>query len=69
MCLISAEGYKNASVKKATSEIWVSMKDVGSDIGVKNISDLVLKEIHGICKNKLMNIKWKKEKFIKNLLI
>ena len=57
MCLISAEGYKNASVKKATSEIWVSMKDVGSDIGVKNISDLVLKEIHGICKNKLMNIK------------
>ena len=61
MYLISAEGYKNASVNfltiKATSEIWVSMKDVGSDIGVKNISGLVLKEIHGICKNKLMNIK------------
>ena len=61
MYLISAEGYKNANVSfltiKATSEIWVSMKDVGSDIGVKNISDLVLKEIHGICKNKLMNIK------------
>ena len=61
MYLISAEGYKNANVEfltiKATSEIWVSMKDVGSDIGVKNISDLVLKEIHGICKNKLMNIK------------
>ena len=39
------------------------MKDVGSDIGVKNISDLVLKEIYDICetnnptKNKLMNIK------------
>ena len=52
MCLISAEGYKNASVKKATSEIWVSMKDVGSDIGVKNISDLVLKEMYGICETK-----------------
>ena len=25
------------------------MKDVGSGIGVKNISDLVLKEIYGIC--------------------
>ena len=48
---------------KTTSEIWVSMKDVGSSIGVKNISDLVLKEIYSICKtknplkNKLMNIK------------
>ena len=28
------------------------MKDVGSGIGVKNISDLVLKEIHGICETK-----------------
>ena len=67
MYLILAEGYKNANVGfltiKTTSEIWVSMKDVGSGIGVKNISDLVLKEIYGICeiksfqKNKLMNIK------------
>ena len=67
MYLISAEGYKNANVEflkiKTTCEIWVSMKDVGSGIGVKNISDLVLKEIYGICeiksfqKNKLMNIK------------
>ena len=32
-----------------TSEIWVSMKDVGSDMAVKNIADLVLKEIYGIC--------------------
>ena len=37
---------------KTTSEIWVSMKDVGSGIGVKNISDLVLKEIYGICETK-----------------
>ena len=67
MCLISAEEYRNANVAfltiKTTREIWVSMKDVGSGIGVKNISDLVLKEIYGICetknptKNKLMNIK------------
>ena len=28
------------------------MKDVGSGMGVKNISDLVLKEIHGILKTK-----------------
>ena len=56
MYLISAEGYKNANVEfltiKTTSEIVVSMKDVGSDIGVKNISDLVLKEMYGICETK-----------------
>ena len=56
MYLISAEGYKNAKVDflaiTATSEICVSMKDVGSGIGVKNISDLVLKEIYGICETK-----------------
>ena len=40
------------------------MKDVGSGMGVKNMSDLVLKEIYGICEAKdapkktvLMNIK------------
>ena len=56
MYLISVEGYKNANVEfftiKTTIEIWVSMKDVGSGMGVKNISDLVLKEIHGICVTK-----------------
>ena len=56
MYLISADGYKNANVEfqtiKITSEIWVSMKDLGSSIGVKNISDLVLKEIYGICETK-----------------
>ena len=35
-----------------TGEIWASMKDAGSDMGVKNISDLVLKEIHGVLKTK-----------------
>ena len=37
---------------ETTSKIWVSIKDVGSGIGVKNISDLVLKEIYGICGTK-----------------
>ena len=54
--LISAEGYKNAHVgfliTKATSKIWVNMKDVGSGMGVKNITDLVLKEIYGIYQTK-----------------
>ena len=54
--LMLVEGYKNANVEfltiKPTSEIWVSMKDVGSGMGVKNISDLVLKEIYGICETK-----------------
>ena len=49
MYLISAEGYKNAGVHfliiKKTGEIWPSMKDVGCGMGVKNISDFVLKEI------------------------
>ena len=56
MYLISAEGHKNTDVEfqtiKTTSEIWVNMEDVGSGIGVKSISDLVLKEIHGICETK-----------------
>ena len=56
MYFISAEGYKNANVKflaiKTTSDIWVSMKDVGSGIVVKNISDLVLKEMNSFCKTK-----------------
>ena len=57
MYLISAEGYKNSIVHilkvRKTNEIWVSMKDVGSGMGIKNIfDDLVLKEIHGTCKAK-----------------
>ena len=56
MNLLSAEGYKNANCEfltiKATSEILVSMKDVGIGIDVKNISDLVLREIYGICETK-----------------
>ena len=82
MHLISAEEYKNANVEfltiKPINEIWVSMKDVRSGMGVKNISDLVLKKIYGICEtknpskeqvNQYNNIIRQKEKFIKSLLI
>ena len=52
MALISAEGYQNANVYhlkiKRTNKLWVNMKNVGDDLGVKNIYDLVLKEIYGI---------------------
>ena len=58
MSIISAEGYQNAGVSllkiRKTDELWVSIKDVGDGLGVKSMSDLVLKEIHGICgKNEL----------------
>ena len=57
MYLISAEGYQNKNVgflkiKTTSEDIWVNMKDVGSGMGVKSISDLVLKEKHGICETK-----------------
>ena len=52
MYLISVEGYENAGVHflkiKKTDEIWASMKDSGKGLGIKNISDLVLKERYGI---------------------
>ena len=54
--LISVEEYKNVGVHflkvRKTGEIWASMKDSGSGMGVKNISDLILKEIHGVLKTK-----------------
>ena len=52
MNLISANGYKNANVNflkiRKTDELWISIKDVGNGLGVKNISDVVLKEIYSI---------------------
>ena len=51
------------------------MKDVRSGMGIKNISDLVLKEIYGICETKnpakeqVNEYKMTKKKFIKSLLI
>ena len=45
--LISAERYKNAEKIRKADKIWVSMKNVHNGLGVKNMSDLVLKEIYG----------------------
>ena len=60
MYLMSAEGYKNGRVNflrvQKTIEIWASMKDIGSGMNVKNISDLVLKQ-KTLQKYKLTNIK------------
>ena len=50
MYLISGEGYKNANVKTLppkNGHVQVKMKDVQNGLGVKNISDLILKEIYG----------------------
>ena len=78
MYLISAEWYKNAGVNlliiRKSNEIWVSMKNVHDGLGVKNMSDLVLKEIYGKYgkKNileKIKNIKWLKEKFLKSIIV
>ena len=69
MYLISTEEYKNAGVdllriKKKNGEIWTKMKD---GLGVQNISDLVLKEIHDIYKIKsLTKEQIKKYKMIKS---
>ena len=47
MYLISAQGYKNAGAHflrlKKTGEIWSSIKGVHKGLGVKNMSDLILK--------------------------
>ena len=49
MDLISAKAYENAKVhtKQVKKNLQISIKDVGNGLGVKNISDLVLKEIQG----------------------
>ena len=52
MNVISAERYKNVKVHflkiRKTGELWISIKNVGNELGIKKISDLVLKEIYGI---------------------
>ena len=60
MYLISAEGYKNAGVciliiKKANNkQNKASLENVQDGLGVKNMSDLVLKEIYGIYETKIL---------------
>ena len=56
MALLSEQGYINTGVKtlkiRKTDEIWVNMQHVGDGLNVKNISDLVLKEVHDVYGNK-----------------
>ena len=55
MDVISIEGHENAkviSLKNKNGDLWVIMKDVKEGLGVKNMSDLVLKEICGVYKKK-----------------
>ena len=50
MNLISIQGYENANVislKNKNGDLWVIMNYVKDGLGVKNMSDLVLKEIYG----------------------
>ena len=51
MYLISLEGYTNAGVHiltlKKTGKTWASMKNVHDSLGVKNMPDLISKEIYG----------------------
>ena len=54
MALLPEQGYRNAKVHflKNTDELRINMKNVRDGLGVKNISDLVLKEICGIYEKK-----------------
>ena len=49
MVVITFESYKNAQVHTITVKnkelFWIKMKDVQDGLGVKNISDLLRKEI------------------------
>ena len=70
MFRISAETSKNNSIntiivnnEENKPVIWLKMHDMQDEVGVKNMSDLTIKEIKGIfnsrnsTKNKLKNIK------------
>ena len=55
MYLISAVGYKNASVHflrvRKTGEIWSSMKDVDKGLGAKYMSERNVHDLEKIEKN------------------
>ena len=55
MDLISAKAYENAKLHtiQVKNDLLVSTKDVKNGLGVKNISDLVLKEIYGAYEKKI----------------
>ena len=50
MDIISIKGYENAkfvSLKNKNGDLWVIMKDFKEGLEIKNMSDLILKEICG----------------------
>ena len=63
MYLLSAEGYEYDGVDlliiNKTGEVWTKMKDIQNGLVAQNISDLVLKGIHGIYKTKSLTKKSK----------
>ena len=79
MHLILAERYKDVELEflreRKTDEIWVSMKSVHDGLGVKNMSDLVLKEIYdkyerkNLTSNDIKKFKMTDEKFLKSMII
>ena len=53
MYKISVEKYADATITVGNRRLfWVRMHDVQERLGVKNMSDLVRKEIHGIFETK-----------------
>ena len=55
MVFITIESYKNAGVnviKDNQYYLWVQMKDVENRLGIRNISDLLIKEMEGIFETK-----------------
>ena len=71
MDLISIEGYENAKViclKNKNGDLWVIMKGVKDGLGVKNMSDLVLKEIYGAYGKKNLTKEEIKENFLKRFM-
>ena len=62
MVFITIESYKNAAVnviKDTKVYFWVKMKDVENGLGIKNISDLLIKQIQGIFETKKLTNKQK----------
>ena len=70
MYLISAEGYTNAGVHVLrivkTREILVGVKNEHNGLGVRNMSDPMLKEIYGRYGTKDLQQMNKKKKKIQN---
>ena len=53
MVVVSVKNYAVCTIKIGNKKsFWVKMNDVQNGLGVKNMSDLVRKEIHGIFQTK-----------------